>query len=347
MKKYLKNMLKIISGLIFILIATGLLFMKYKTDNNPIPVESKNKQEENRVLPGGFSHGVWEWDGPTDSARSNIKLLSDKGFKIIFLNMNNLIDITEITDEQEKQEKEQVLFGNLDKYLEESSSKNIKVHAVFGGPQWGKPSHRYLLTLSYDLVKKYNAVHSIGFLGIQFDIEPQNLSSFESNKELELRYYLESIDILTKNIMEKEDQNSLVLGLAIPYWYDGENENIPKISVESESKYPFFHIANRLNRLKESYIALMAYRNESEGKDGSINISKSEVLFLNENTKNVKIFVGQETGDELPSKITFYGKTYPEFIDSVEEICGIFGQYENYYGIAVNDVASFNNLTKK
>lgn len=144
-----------------------------------------------------------------------------------------------------------------------------------------------------------------------------------------------------KKIQEIFGSSTLRVGIVIPFWFDGENQYISKINWNNEVKFPFNHLVHELNGLPDSYITVMAYRNNTEGADGSIAHAAQEIKFTSTYAPRVKILVAQEVGNHLPRKITFYGGTRKKFNVALTTLVEYFENFKTFKGVAINDVENY------
>src|SRR3989344_2942176 len=120
--------------------------------------------------------------------------------------------------------------------------------------------------------------------------------------------------------MAKLSDSDLALSVAIPEFYDCSQDGTPKYFYGFRYGYTLDHLLGVLDRRPGSKIIVMAYRNFAEGENGIIEISKNEI---DEAARyRTKIVVAGETGDVLPSYITFHNTSrshYDEQLGVVEK----------------------------
>lgn len=201
-------------------------------------------------------------------------------------------------------------------------------------------------------VKRFNEKYpDTPFAGVEFDIESYNQEGFADGsntaKGLVLVDWLEMVDELATRV---EDYNKtgkkLELGFAIPYWFDNQNANIPNVTWQNKTGPTLYHLLDRLNKVPESNVVVMAYRNAARGNDGVINHSRTEVEYADGKASNVNILIGQELGDVEPAKITYYGQTATELSTQAKAIQNTFKETKTYAGVALNDLTSFQEMAE-
>lgn len=300
-------------------------------------------------FPEGYEIASWLWASPTEFNPKDLQDLMDfcKREKIntIYLRIDDYINITELENKNLRKQKEVEFNNAIQRFLEVANEYDIKIHALAGHPSWSEPSLSYIPVLLADYVIKFNKSkeNTIKFDGIQFDIEFYNQENFKNNKDASLLEYLELINNLVGKISthNKKSDHQLRFGLAIPYWFD-KDEN--KVMWKGKDKQIAYHLIDILDQLPGSYLAIMAYRDSPRGKNGSINISKDEIIYAQNNTQNISIIVGQEVDNTEEKRISFFNKGKSYFKRAVIDIISEFSQYQVFKGIAVHDLLAYKIL---
>ena len=304
---------------------------------------------EKKTLFSGYDNAVWDWN-PFDHGAEFFDALKARGVTMVYMNIGDVVDLYEMADGEEKQKKIEDFNAKVKSYLVLAKGNELAVHALAGGTNWGNASHRYLNKLVLDYVREFNTSNpEAAFQGIQFDIEPYSQEGFDSQKSQDIYVqYLDSIEeIVTDfgNMQTKSQQFALIqLGFVIPYWFDGQDEYAQKIMWKGEEKYLFYHLLNRLNRIQNGSIAIMAYRNFAEGSDGVIEHIQNEVNFAQQYVPRVKLLIGQETSDVSPKKLTYFGESFGDMLEEVKKVGLKFENSPNVAGFAFNNADSFLGL---
>ncbi len=89
-------------------------------------------------------------------------------------------------------------------------------------------------------------------------------------------------------------------------------------------------------------LLVMAYRNQSEGVDGSIDIAQDEIRTAD--AYHTKVIVAQETGDVLPPSITFCNTSLSHLNTQIQNIGKAFAGDESYNGIAIHYINALMKL---
>lgn len=295
--------------------------------------------------------GAWLWKAPTDFSQHELEEMltsaENAGIKELYVSIDLFVDITERKENVEKQAKLREFDAALSTFVKRAHERGIETHALAGGPEWTKESHRYIPHLLLTHILEYNKTVSrdARIEGIQFDIEPFSLPSFttpEGQREI-LTEYITLVNDITERV--KESGEDLTLGFAIPYWLDGETRQLPLISYENATKATLYHIIDILSQIPQSYLAVMAYRTEPSGPNGTIALTKNEIVYANKTP--VKIVVGQETTDTEPTSITFYAKSKRDLRNAIRTISLHYDNDPSFGGVAIHDLSGYGALKDK
>jgi len=99
-------------------------------------------------------------------------------------------------------------------------------------------------------IATFNQNSSNMFRGIHFDVEPNGLSQFKTNRDELLLSYLDMCQISRK----KTQENNLEFGLSIPYWYKTKNREI-SLRFNGKKKPVCHHLIDLTD-----HVSIMAYR---------------------------------------------------------------------------------------
>jgi hypothetical protein len=340
----MKKLAAIFTALI-ILGLSGALAVVMQAGARKLPVR--------QYFPSNNNVAVWDWHDPAKRSSDDLKQLNDFFYlhqiNTVYLDISSYADIYKSNNQPQKQK----LQNAIANYVNATKSRGIKIYAAAGNTDWSKPDQRYIPLAIQKFVFDYNNSHPKSQLsGLEFDIESYNQAGFpqssNTEKSITLSELLNTVKQLSDNQQNylKQSHSNLVLGFAIPYWFDNENGNIPSITWDGKTGPTLYHLADTLNELPQANIVVMAYRNAAAGNDGSIFHSRTEVEYAQTKDPHVKVLVGQEVNDVQPSKITFYGMTLSEMSTEVSLISDVFQQNSSYGGIAINDLAALQQMDK-
>jgi hypothetical protein len=293
---------------------------------------------------------VYEWRGLSQlarpSTRQRLRFLRGQGFTTVYVDLGEYLDAADQPKTPEQQALLRRLGGNLAYFVAEASHLGLTVHAVGAGPTWTEPELRYLGPKLVQLVGQYNATAAAAqrLKGVQLDIEPYVDPSFFDDTQSALIAYLETIqDIVAsyRQVRARSGNHALRLGVAIPFWFDGEAGAPGPVPFDGATKPAAFHLVDQLADLAHAYVVVMAYRNFTAGEDGSISHLRSEFDYLSSVGAKCGLVVGQEYTEEEPPEVTFHGLSRGVFRAAAAEIAAAYGQLAQFGGLSVNDVDAY------
>lgn len=287
--------------------------------------------------------GAWYWESPESADVSQYSLLLEKAHKnsinTIYLSIDGYLDLVELKDSAEKTQMLNWFNNNVIAFITKAQENHIAVQALAGATNWVTDDYAYIPPLFLTYVQQFNQAHpSTPFEGIQYDIEFYNDPSYGENKVLYSQKY---IQLLTTLVQQSTQTPSLKLGFAIPFWFDS---NVPMIPINSQSKLLYQHLFDVLDTYENSYVAIMDYRNYTDGEDGAINLIKNEFDYLASENKSVDIIIGQETTNVEPAKITFYGMSKSKLHKNMQLIYKQYASHSSMKGFAIHDLEGFLQL---
>lgn len=169
------------------------------------------------------------------------------------------------------------------------SETGTSVFALDGAPEYARAgNHSEVLRTVANLID-YNArvAPASRFMGVHYDIEPYLLPEFGDDRRAALiadyLVLLEQVALLTR-------EADLTLEVAIPFWFDGINVPLGDGRARPLAEL----IIDRADR-----VAIMDYRTEATGSNGTVALSEHELVYASEVGKSV--LVGLETTD-LPDE---------------------------------------------
>lgn len=298
-------MKKLIILIIMLGSVMGIILLATSNQGNPKPLSS------------------WLWSSPDMiSGNETVKMLNQARkmhIDTVYVDISKYVDIISSDSEVENYSVSLALFNAT------AAAKKIKVQALAGHPDWSQPDEQYLPLEIVSFVNKFNSKYPESrFSGIQFDIEFWNRPGFNENSLSEYQFFQELADDVISQ--HKSLFPDLPLGFAVPFW------------TENELTFP---LAQKLSVLPESYLVVMAYRNYAQGSDGTIEIIKDEFDYFSRNRLPTKLFIGQETTDVQPVKITFFGQTHKHLDTEINSIYKHFSSQPNFGGFAIHDLPGF------
>lgn len=331
-------------------IAIGAFLMVSYGDSEPFMAQIF-KPEPNVEFPDNYVIGAWVWKPPVQLSDKEQKDILDfanqEGITTLYVSIDEYIDITEISDSTKREAELNIFKQRLRQFTRQASQQHIKIQALAGGPLWANLSHTYIPKRILAFVVEYNrqSAPEERLEGIQFDIEPYSQEGFTRNKKTQgeiLRNYIVLVDALVKDV-KKQDSN-LILGFAIPIWFDNQTRDLPQISWQGVSKPVGWHVLDVLRGHARSYVVLMDYRNQTETKNGSIAHAADEFAYASTEAPGVGIIIAQEAGSGVPEHTTFHRKGKTALKKAVQRLAEAYRDYPQLRGFAVHDFQSYRTL---
>lgn len=289
---------------------------------------------KNRII------GVWDWTAP-DSETSAQKIahadaLKNLGVTDCYIDISSYIDHAEIPNLQTRKQQLDTFTRGLHEEVSTLTSRGIRAHALAGNTRWSNPDYAYIPLKILQYVHAYDESSSVNqqLASIQFDVEFYSDKNFSSAPEQDTKDYLTLVDqlITARNQTFTTSDSHVPLGFTIPTWFDGSNPDMPKLDQPIAVQ-----LIEKLQKVPGSYLAIMDYRNQTGGEDGSIAKAQTFFNIANDAHSPVKFLIGQETTDVQPAKITFYGKHQSSLINATTTLNTTFGHYPQFAGFIIND----------
>lgn len=295
------------------------------------------------------SVGIWSWEAPgtvgAEQVRQQATDLKKEAISRVYIDITSYVDAMELPADKNPQAAIADFTSKLKETARAYNAGGVRPYALAGNSKWGSPDAEYLPLAIVDYLKDYNAqaAPEEELHGLQFDIEPYSEEGFYDDATTGFSDYL----AVTKAIIARHASNfsakDIDLGFAVPFWFDGENPDVPQVAMSGTTKYPVFHLIDQLKTLPSGYLAVMAYRTQAGGEDGSIAHTKAEMDYASK-TQTVKVYIGQETAQVEPASITFYSLGKNKLKAAVKELDTAFKGQPAYGGILVHDSKSFREL---
>ena len=343
MKNIMHKLFILLSAFIIIIAGSSLAYAMQKgTKKLPITQFYSPKH----------TNAVWDWSNPLNRKDSVITdtavLLKSHQINTVYTDVSIYESISEKSDRAQRNLQIEQLQKLLSNYIKIMNNNGIAVIASAGDSAWSKPSEQHIAVSLLKFVQDYNGTHSNKFNGMEFDIEAYNQKGFPeasmTEKSLVLMEYLDTVDALagtTEKYIASSNDKKFELGFSIPYWFDNENKNIESLSWHDKTGPALFHIMDRLNKLPQSNVVVMAYRNAAQGNDGIIFHSRTEIEYAQSQARKVRVIIGIETTNVEPKKITFFGKTQTELSSETTLLTEAFNNSGVLGGIAINDLPGY------
>lgn len=289
-----------------------------------------------------LENGTWLWT-PTLNITPEYRDLIisgavDNNINVIYISIDSYLDIFVMPNGEEKEKLKEKFTAILIDFIKEANKNGISVDAEAGWQNWAQAGNSYKPSVILDYVINFNRKNEQKFRGFQYDVEVYLLPEYFEDRPKVLSNFLNLIN-QTVTILNNTD---LQFSVVVPEFYDGSFDETPSFMYRGKRAYTIEHLLEALERRSGSKIIVMSYRNFSEGKDGSIDISKDEVYSANK--YNTKVIIAQETGDVPPPYITFFNTSRSTYDEEVGLIEKEFEDDKSYGGIATHYINAFLEL---
>ncbi len=293
----------------------------------------------------GKEFGTWIWESPikinVDYIDSMMNNLEANGFNALYITIDDYLDIAAMDEGSAKEAKKDVYFRSLSNIVSRTNQIGVAVDVEGGWRDWAITTNRWKGHALIDFVKEYNTKYpSTKVRGLQFDVEPYLLPTYEKNKASVLKTFIGFMDEITTRMQTVDAKFSIV----IPHFYDSTQKWTPAINYNGKTKYTHTHLLDIMERKPGSAIIIMSYRNFFNGSDGTRQISEAEIKESTNNGYATQIIVAQETGDVSPDYVTFYGMKKTDVLENVNTIHESFKTYNRFGGVSIHYFQPFLGL---
>ncbi len=285
----------------------------------------------------GKEYGVWVWDSPVQmtaaKAEEVINQAAAADFNTVYITIDDYLDIAVLPDGATKTSGKQQYMNALNRIIVKAKALGIEIDVEGGWKDWGDLQNTWKGYALIDFVKEYNQLYPQAKIrGLQYDVEPYLLSTYERNKVGALLPYVAFIDESVKRMKNVDATFTIV----IPHFYDSTQRWTPLLTYNEEVAYPFTHLLKILEQKPGSSIIIMAYRNFFTGADGVEGLSVPELKEASNGNYSTKVIIAQETGNVSPDYVTFFGLSKEELYVQLSTIQTSFAKYTNFGGSAVH-----------
>lgn len=309
----------------------------------PTPTQSQTTNTNGtRPVASGKFYGVWVWDDVYKMSDANITAIVNKAaqgnFDTVYLTIDKYLELSAITNTASRTAALASYADSLAKFISLANGKGMQVYAEAGWKDWAESGKRGKAISILQYVQSFNASRSVKFAGVQYDIEPYLLSTYERNKATVLTNYINHVaEIVSANASGKTP-----LEFVIPHFYDCAQKWTPNITYAGKSDCTFNHLLSLLDKSPNSTISVMAYRNFSDGDNGVVKLVQEELKQAQ--GRPTKIVVAQETGDVDPGYVTYFGTSKAYMYSEFAKIVGAVGGMSSFGGMAVHYIDPFTAL---
>ena len=286
-------------------------------------------------LLGAAPKAIWVWE------QEALRLLGDRAYgdRVVALLKRHGIGTLYLHAEdysgRDLLRRERLAYRQL---LGRLHAAGLRVEALLGSYPMGAwervpPDRDQIAHAMMQGVLDYNAAAPAAerFDGVQLDIEPHALDSWNETTRVEL-----SRMFLTRSrdwvAMVRQAAPDLPVGAAIPFWYDGF-----EVEWEGTRKPMNAHV-----QALYDYVAVMDYRNHAGGPDGIIAHARTELATAAALGK--RVVVGLETGDAEPAKVTFRHRGAGALDQEMATTERAFSRQSAFAGFAIHHLQAWMDL---
>lgn len=275
----------------------------------------------------GEIKAIWVWEAETFRLLDEPKwrdevldVLEKDGFNTLYLYADSWQGRSPIVDEP----------GLYETLIRESRGRGFRVEALLGSKYLG--TNRYVMPdlrgqarAMLERVLAYNksAEKSAKFDAIQLDIEPYTLPEWKKDRDEVAGFFVEAAREWSRIV--RDGESGIELGAAIPFWFDKVERGEGTL------------VAALLDAF--DYVALMAYRDKAEGRDGIIAHSRNEVDAAGPIGR--KVIVGVETDETSLDKLTFLEEGRRALDEAIGRVGEEFRDDDGYAGVAIHHLRSY------
>ncbi len=310
--------------------------------STPTPTPTALNTSGVRPVAQNKFYGVWVWDDVYKMSDAGITAIVNNsaagGFDTIYLTIDKYLELNAISNTNTRAAALASYADSLSKFISLANAKGMQVFAEAGWKDWAENGKRTKSISILQYVKNYNATRQAKFAGVQYDIEPYLLSSYERNKATVLTNFVNHV----AEIVAANQTINIPLEFVIPHFYDCAQKWTPNVTYAGKSDCTFNHLLTILDKSPNSTISIMAYRNFAEGDNGVLKLVQEELKQAQ--GKATKIVVAQETGDVDPAYVTYFGTDKTYMYGEFAKIVNAIGAMSSFGGMAVHYIDPFTAL---
>lgn len=214
-------------------------------------------------------------------------------------------------------------------FIKKAYSKDIKVYALNGAPNWALDITRKEVDKFYFWLTAYHKEtkdKEEKFIGVHLDVEPYLISDWDKNRENILEEYQKFIIYAN----EKGNNENIITGFDIPFWFD---------EIEYNNQYGIGKLSDWVIK-NATEITIMAYRDSSEE---IIKITQNEIDYGEK--ENKKIIIGVEIYKSKEGDFISFAEEGKQYMkDELLIVTDKYRAYKYFTGFAIHDISSYIKL---
>lgn len=270
------------------------------------------------------------------------------GGKTVSLDLSYVVDLSEISNAKMRKAAQTAATKKLRAYVKAANARGLRVEALAGDPRWAEPEVRYVNQIVQRYVTSFNrgaTRSSLKLAGTHFDIEPWGRRDWAANRARLTRELLETVQAMVRNQRSVPKKARVPITVDLPFWWDGTSS--PRsVRFAGRNASPTAHVMRLLDVGQragvKNAVAVMAYRDQTGGRDGSVALVKREFAQAKRHKGRVKVVVAQEIGNTQPARITFYQEGSRALKNAIKVHAGRFSGHPAWGGVAVDHLEALN-----
>lgn len=280
--------------------------------------------------------GTWLWtpllEITPEYRRSILAGAKEAGIRNMYLSIDSYLDIYVMPEGPEKEAKLKAFDEALVAFIADAKAYGMTVDAEGGWRNWAQEGHLYKPFAVLEYAITFNETHDEKLRGFQYDVEPYLLDEYQDDRKGVLADFL---DLIGQSLVRLSGSD-LLFTVVIPDFYDGRQNITPEFFYGWRYGHTLDHLLSLLERRPGSILTVMSYRNRSIGDDGSIAISRDEIIRANR--FKTKVVLAQETGEVAPASYSFYNSSRAQLMQELDLLDKAFSGEKSYQGLAIHYV---------
>lgn len=265
------------------------------------------------------THATWLWHTSkiVTEQKEVLSFLKSQDVNTLYLQINQEIPISEYQE-----------------FIIESNKIGVRVQALDGAAEWITPNHKGPEQFLKWVASYQNVSTSLqDFSGIHLDVEPYLLTQWTTDYQTTINQYQN----LLLSVKSQAKNMQLPVYADIPFWFDEYFYSNAKFGKGLLSEWVIKNTDG---------IAIMAYRNFTQGQNGILALTASETNFAAKANKKVVISVETEQMDEIPY-LSFYQSSQEEMNAKLAEVNKHYQNTTSFDGLAIHHYVSWKKLAEK
>ncbi|MGA4722116.1 amidase [Fictibacillus nanhaiensis] len=278
---------------------------------SPIYATDKRRLQTNKT----FATYLWHTNKIVTDKKDILNFLQSKGVNTLYLQIDPNIQMSK-----------------YQQFIKDALKIGVRVHALDVAPDWIEPNHKgpeqFMNWLANYQLKASN---SEKFSGIHLDVEPYTLTEWDTNHEEIVNRYQD----LLINTKLFANQIKLPLYADIPFWFDEH--------FYSNNRFGKCSLSEWVIRNTDG-ISIMANRNFTDGQNGILALTASEVRYAKKMNKRVVIAIETDQIDDAPY-LSFSHLTQQDMYHTLTKVNDHYYKEKSFDGFAIHHYSSWKQLT--